>query len=95
MFYVLGGLVYVKVMGCIIIGFVCVLFLEVEVEGNVDFVIVFVIGLEVVIGSIRMKVGIVIKFVLNMISIGIMIKFGKIYGNLVCGIYLFYFWDYY
>lgn len=48
-----------------------------------DIAIVPVVGAEVVTGSTRMKAGTAQKMVLNMISTGTMIKYGKVYGNLM------------
>jgi N-acetylmuramic acid 6-phosphate etherase len=42
-----------------------------------------VVGSEVVMGSTRMKAGTAQKLVLNMLSTGVMIKLGKVYGNLM------------
>ncbi len=52
-------------------------------SGLVDFMISPVVGAEVVTGSTRMKAGTATKLVLNMLSTGTMIKFGKTYGNMV------------
>lgn len=40
-------------------------------------------GAEVITGSTRMKAGTAQKLVLNMISTGLMVKLGKVYGNLM------------
>lgn len=42
-----------------------------------------IVGPEVIMGSTRMKAGTAQKLVLNMISTSIMIKLGKVYGNLM------------
>ncbi|KAK1766583.1 hypothetical protein QBC33DRAFT_105269 [Phialemonium atrogriseum] len=81
--YVLGGLSYAKIFGCITVGLVCVEPSAVGDEGNADYLIAAVTGSEVVTGSTRMKAGTATKLVLNMISTGIMIKLGKTYGNLM------------
>lgn len=48
-----------------------------------DIAIAPVVGPEVVMGSTRMKAGTAQKLVLNMLSTGVMIKLGKVYGNLM------------
>jgi N-acetylmuramic acid 6-phosphate etherase len=42
-----------------------------------------VVGPEVIAGSTRLKAGTATKMVLNMVSTGIMIRLGKVYGNLM------------
>jgi N-acetylmuramic acid 6-phosphate etherase len=48
-----------------------------------DIGIAVVTGPEAITGSTRMKAGTAQKLVLNMISTGVMIKLGKVYGNLM------------
>jgi N-acetylmuramic acid 6-phosphate etherase len=48
-----------------------------------EVVIKPVTGPEVIAGSTRLKAGTATKMVLNMISTGIMIRLGKVYGNLM------------
>jgi len=48
-----------------------------------DYPVVAVTGPEVVTGSTRMKAGTAQKLVLNMISTAVMIRLGKVYGNLM------------
>lgn len=48
-----------------------------------DVCIAPVVGPEVVIGSTRMKAGTAQKLVLNMLTTSVMIKLGKVYGNLM------------
>ena len=50
---------------------------------NVDVVITPVVGPEVVTGSTRMKAGTATKLVLNTLSTTVMIRLGKVYGNLM------------
>ena len=40
-------------------------------------------GAEIVTGSTRLKAGTIQKIVLNIISTGLMVKLGKVYGNLM------------
>ena len=48
-----------------------------------DIVINPVVGPEVITGSTRMKAATATKMVLNMISTAVMVKLGKVYGNLM------------
>ena len=48
-------------------------------EADVD--IRLLVGPEVVAGSTRLKAGTVTKMALNIISTGVMVKLGKVYGN--------------
>lgn len=54
-----------------------------ELQGDLDIVIVPLVGPEVVTGSTRLKSGTATKLVLNMITTGAMIRLGKTYGNLM------------
>ncbi|WP_250219553.1 N-acetylmuramic acid 6-phosphate etherase, partial [Escherichia coli] len=53
------------------------------VSSTAEFAITPVVGAEVVTGSSRMKAGTAQKLVLNMLSTGLMIKSGKVFGNLM------------
>ena len=48
-----------------------------------DYAIEAVTGPEVITGSTRMKAGTAEKMICNMISTGVMIKYGKVYENLM------------
>ena len=48
-----------------------------------DICIAVVVGPEVIIGSTRMKAGTAQKLVLNMLTTTVMIKLGKVYGNMM------------
>lgn len=48
---------------------------------SVDVDIRLLVGPEVLAGSTRLKAGTVTKLVLNMISTGVMVRLGKVYGN--------------
>ena len=54
-----------------------------QLAAQTDIAIVPVVGAEVIAGSSRMKAGTAQKMVLNMISTAVMIKLGKVYGNLM------------
>lgn len=53
------------------------------IKPEVDYIICPIVGPEVITGSTRMKAGTSQKLVLNMISTTVMIKLGKVYGNLM------------
>lgn len=79
--YVLGAVEYAKSIGAVSVG----------LSNNPDSLlnkvaeisICPVTGPEAVTGSTRMKAGTSQKLVLNMISTGVMIKYGKVYENLM------------
>ena len=82
--YVLGALLHARSLGAFTIGLSCV-------EGSpitkiVDLAITPVTGPEVITGSTRMKAGTATKMVLNMISTGVMIHTGMVYGNLMVNV---------
>ena len=79
--YVIGGLEYAKEIGAGTGSISCVQ--DSEVSKFAECPIEVVVGAEVVTGSTRMKSGTAQKMVLNMISTGVMIKLGKVYGNLM------------
>lgn len=81
MLYVIGVMEYVYSQNVFVVIVSCNLYGE--MVQLVDVVIILVVGLEVVIGFICLKVGIVQKLVLNMIFIGVMICVGKVYSNLM------------
>jgi len=51
-----------------------------------DVMITPIVGPEAIAGSTRMKAGTAQKLVLNMISTGVMIKLGKVCGNLMVNV---------
>lgn len=53
------------------------------IKNEVDVAITPIVGPEVVMGSTRMKSGTAQKLILNMITTSVMIKLGKVYGNLM------------
>jgi N-acetylmuramic acid 6-phosphate etherase len=54
-----------------------------ELTLDVDIAICPVVGPEIIMGSTRMKAGTAQKLVLNMISTTVMIRLGKVYGNMM------------
>ncbi|MBU3191397.1 N-acetylmuramic acid 6-phosphate etherase [Clostridium bowmanii] len=79
--YVIGGLEYANVIGALTISVTCNANSRVSEVSKIS--IAPVVGAEVVTGSTRLKSGTAQKLVLNMISTGVMIKLGKVYGNLM------------
>lgn len=79
--YVIGGLVYANSIGAGTGSISCVK--DSEISSVSQFPIEVLVGAEVITGSTRMKSGTAQKMVLNMISTGVMIKLGKVYGNLM------------
>ena len=82
--YVLGALVHARSLGALTIGLSCVA--DSSVTRNCDIAITPVTGPEVITGSTRMKAGTATKLVLNMISTGVMIRTGAVYGNLMVNV---------
>ncbi len=79
--FVIGALKAAKELGCVTIGVVNNE--KTKLEGLCDVCIAPVVGPEVVMGSTRMKAGTAQKLVLNMMTTSVMIKLGKVYGNLM------------
>lgn len=77
--YVLGALQAAKQRGATTIYISCVPVEQVKVEADVD--IRLIVGAEILAGSTRLKAGTVTKMALNIISTGVMVKLGKVYGN--------------
>lgn len=82
--YVLGAMETARNHGCLTIGLSCVP--GSPVEQAADIAISPATGAEVVTGSTRMKAGTATKLVLNMLSTGLMIKLGYVYGNLMTNV---------
>jgi N-acetylmuramic acid 6-phosphate etherase len=79
--YVLGGLEYARRCGCGTVFLTCSPSTAAAVDADVR--IVPEVGPEVITGSTRMKAGTATKMVLNMITTGAMVRWGKTYGNLM------------
>lgn len=77
--YVLGALEIAKDKGALTIGLTCNQ--DCKINKMADIIITVDTGAEVVTGSTRMKAGTAHKMVLNMISTGVMIKYGRVYEN--------------
>lgn len=52
-----------------------------QVTSGADFDLRLLVGPEILAGSTRLKAGTVTKMALNIISTGIMVRLGKVYGN--------------
>lgn len=79
--YVVGGLEYANSIGAKTGSICCV---ENGAISNVaTFSVEAVVGPEAVTGSTRMKAGTAQKMILNMISTTVMIRYGKVYQNLM------------
>ena len=77
--YVHGALTAAKQRGASTIFIACVPAEQVPVGADVD--IRLIVGPEVLAGSTRLKAGTVTKLALNILSTGVMVKLGKVYGN--------------
>lgn len=79
--YSIGALKYARARGAAAIALVCSP--NSPMSREADLTICPLPGPEVITGSTRLKAGTAQKLVLNMLSTGIMIKLGKVYGNLM------------
>lgn len=79
--YVIGGLQYAHSLGAVTGSVACTA--NAEISALADIPIEVLTGAEVVTGSTRMKAGTAQKMVLNMLSTGVMIRLGKVMGNLM------------
>ena len=82
--YVLGALIHARSLGALTIGLSCVE--DSPVAQHSEIAITPVTGPEVITGSTRMKAGTATKLVLNMLSTGVMIRTGAVYGNLMVNV---------
>lgn len=79
--YVIGGMEYAKSLGCNTVSIAC--------NGNSEIgkcatvAIEVIVGSEVLTGSTRLRAGTSQKMILNMISTASMVRFGKVYRNLM------------
>ncbi len=79
--YVLGAMDYAASQGAPVIALTCCS--NSEMSRSAQLTINPICGPEVISGSTRMKSGTAQKMVLNMLSTAVMIKLGKVYGNLM------------
>ncbi|MER1847069.1 N-acetylmuramic acid 6-phosphate etherase [Proteus mirabilis] len=79
--YVIGALEYARSLGAVTGAISCNP--DSPIAQRADIAITPIVGPEVITGSSRMKAGTAQKLVLNMITTGVMIKMGKVFGNLM------------
>ena len=86
--YVLGALGAVEEAGGLSVALTCVGGAEgrSRMANAAQFAIELATGPEVLTGSTRMKAGTATKMVLNMISTGVMVKQGAVFGNLMVNV---------
>ena len=77
--YVHGALQAARQRGATTIFIACVP--AEQVSAHVDVDIRLLVGPEVLAGSTRLKAGTVTKLALNILSTGVMVQLGKVYGN--------------
>jgi N-acetylmuramic acid 6-phosphate etherase len=82
--YVLGAVEAARKMGALTAGISCTP--DSELSRAVEFPIEPKPGPEILTGSTRLRAGTATKMVLNMISTGVMIKLGYVYGNLMVNV---------
>ncbi|MBV8811556.1 MAG: N-acetylmuramic acid 6-phosphate etherase [Acidobacteriaceae bacterium] len=82
--YVLGGMRYAREIGALTIGLSCTV--NSEVAQAAEIAITPIPGPEILTGSTRMRAGTATKLVLNMLSTGVMIRLGYVYGNLMVNV---------
>ncbi len=79
--YVLGAMDYARSLGAPVMAITCCK--DSEMSRHADVTMAPLPGPEVITGSSRMKSGTCQKLVLNMLSTCLMVKLGKVYGNLM------------
>jgi N-acetylmuramic acid 6-phosphate etherase len=77
--YVHGGLSHARSIGALSIAMACVPAGQVAMPCDID--IRLITGPEVLTGSTRLKAGTATKMALNILSTGVMVRLGKVYGN--------------
>lgn len=77
--YVHGALKAAQQQGAKTVFLACVS--QQQVSATVDVDIRLLVGAEVLAGSTRLKAGTATKMALNILSTGVMVKLGKVYGN--------------
>ena len=82
--YVIGAIQMARDLGAVTIGISCTP--DSDLSRDVAIPITPLVGPEVIAGSTRMKAGTATKLVLNMLSTGVMIRMGYVYGNLMVNV---------
>ncbi|MEY4353487.1 MAG: N-acetylmuramic acid 6-phosphate etherase [Cyanobacteriota bacterium] len=77
--YVLGGLRHGQAIGALTIAMACVPTEQAPMPCDID--IRLLTGPELLTGSTRLKAGTATKMALNILSTGVMVRLGKVYGN--------------
>jgi N-acetylmuramic acid 6-phosphate etherase len=77
--FVHGALQAATARGAKTIAISCVPAEQVPIDADID--IRLLVGAEILAGSTRLKAGTVTKMALNIISTGVMVRLGKVYGN--------------
>lgn len=77
--FVQGALAAAQQRGAIAIAISCVPAEQVSLPATID--VRLLVGPEIIAGSTRLKAGTVTKMALNILSTGVMVRLGKVYGN--------------
>ncbi|MGF1518520.1 MAG: N-acetylmuramic acid 6-phosphate etherase [Nodosilinea sp.] len=77
--YVRGAIAAARDRGATTVFIACVPADQVPIEADID--IRLLVGPELLAGSTRLKAGTVTKMALNILSTGVMVRLGKVYGN--------------
>ena len=77
--YVLGALEHAQSLGALAIAMACVPTEQAAMPGDIN--IRLLTGPELLAGSTRLKAGTATKMALNILSTGVMVRLGKVYGN--------------
>ena len=77
--YVHGGLRHARRLGALAIAVACVPADQVPMPADLE--IRLITGPELLAGSTRLKAGTATKMALNILSTGVMVRLGKVYGN--------------
>ena len=77
--YVRGGLSHARELGALAIAMACVPSEQAPLPCDID--IRLLTGAELLTGSTRLKAGTATKMALNILSTGVMVRLGKVFGN--------------
>lgn len=77
--YVLGGLRHARGLGALAVAMACVPAEQAAMPCDID--IRLLTGPELLTGSTRLKAGTATKMALNILSTGVMVRLGKVFGN--------------
>jgi N-acetylmuramic acid 6-phosphate etherase len=84
--YVLGAIAKAKAVGALRIALTCAGPTVSKLGAAAEIAIELATGPEVLTGSTRMKAGTATKMVLNMLSTGVMVRQGAVFGNLMVNV---------